>query len=244
MAELFGLSYSPWTEKARWALEHHRVSYRYVEHVPMLGEPYLRWKAQKLTGRVTVPLFVDGGAPVMDSLAIAAYAEGTGRSKPLFPAENRAKIEAWNARSERALAAARGLVVSRTAASPQAKAAALPPFVPDALRPALTSVASLGVAFFRLKYGLDAAGEDERRAVIAADLRTLRESLAGRPYLFDDFTYADIAMATVLQAVRPVDGAFLPLHTGTREAWTDPVLAPQFEDLCAWRDALYAKHRT
>ncbi len=243
MAELFGLSYSPWTEKARWALEHHRVSYRYVEHLPMLGEPYLRWKAQRLTGRVTVPLFVDGGAPIMDSLSIAAHADRTGRSSPLFPAEHRDAIQDWNARSERALAAARGLVVARTAASPRAKVEALPPLIPKPLRPALTSVASMGLAFFRLKYGLDAAGEGERREVIASELRTLRDALAGRPYLFEGFTYADIAMATVLQAVRPVDGAFLPLRSATREAWTDPVLAPQFEDLIAWRDALYTNHR-
>lgn len=244
MAELFGLSYSPWTEKARWALEHHRVSFRYVEHVPMLGEPYLRWKARKLTGRVTVPLFVDGGEPIMDSLAIAAYAERGGRASPLFPAGKQAAIEGWNARSERALAAARGLVVARTAASPLAKQEALPPLVPGALRPALTSVATMGVAFFRLKYGLDAAGEDERRDVIAAELRGLRDALGGRPYLLEDgFTYADIAMAVVLQAVQPVDGAFVPLRPGTRDAWADPVLAGPFQDLCEWRDRLYAEHR-
>ncbi len=243
MAELFGLSYSPWTEKARWALEHHRASYRYVEHVPMLGEPYLRWKAQKLTGRVTVPLFVDGGEPIMDSLAIAAHAERGGQGSPLFPAAKQAEIEAWNARSERALAAARGLVVARTAASRLAKQEALPPLVPESLRPALTSVATMGVAFFRLKYGLDAAGEGERRDVIAGELRGLRDALGGRPYLFEGFTYADIAMAVVLQAVQPVDGAFVPLRPGTRDAWADPVLAGPFQDLCEWRDRLYAKHR-
>ena len=38
MNELYGLSYSPWTEKARWALLHHRILFRYVEHAPMRDE--------------------------------------------------------------------------------------------------------------------------------------------------------------------------------------------------------------
>ncbi len=243
MAELIGLSYSPWTEKARWALDHHRISYRYAEHVPMLGEPLLRWKARQATGRVTVPLLVADGRPVMDSLAIARHAEHRGRGAPLFPERERATIDAWNARSERALAAARGLIVARTARSDAAKQEALPPLIPRALRPALTSVATLGVAFFRLKYDLDQAGEDERRAVIAEELRTLREALSGRPYLLGAFSYADITMSAVLQAVRPVDGAYVRLRPATREAWTDPTLAADFPDLVAWRDTLYATHR-
>lgn len=243
MAELIGLTYSPWTEKARWALDHHRVSYRYAEHLPMLGEPLLRWKARRPTGRVTVPLFVEAGGPVMDSLAIARHAERHGRGTPLFPEPHRAAIDAWNTRSERALAAARGLIVARTARSHRAKEEALPPLIPRALRPSLTSVASMGLAFFRFKYDLDQAGEDERRAVISEELRALREALGGRPHVLDGFTYADITMAAVLQAVRPVDGAFIRLRPATREAWTDPSLSADFPDLLAWRDALYSAHR-
>lgn len=243
MAELVGLSYSPWTEKARWALDHHRISYRYAEHVPMLGEPLLRWKARRPTGKVTVPLFVDGGAPVMDSFAIARHVEPRGRGAPLVPYEQLGPIEAWNARSERALAAARGLIVARTARSERAKEEALPPIIPRSMRPSLTSVATMGLTFFRLKYDLDEAGEDERRGVIAEHLRALREGLRGRPHLLDGFTYADITMAAALQAVRPVDARYIRLRPATREAWTDPQLASEFADLVEWRDALYASHR-
>ncbi len=35
---LIGLHYSPWTEKARWALDRQRVPYAFEEHLPMLGE--------------------------------------------------------------------------------------------------------------------------------------------------------------------------------------------------------------
>ena len=43
---LYGVGYSPWTERARWALDHHRIAYRYREHLPMLGEPMLRRRAR------------------------------------------------------------------------------------------------------------------------------------------------------------------------------------------------------
>ena len=46
MRTLYGLTQSAWTEKARWALEHHGIAYRYHEHVPVLGEVLLRLKAR------------------------------------------------------------------------------------------------------------------------------------------------------------------------------------------------------
>ncbi len=47
MATLHGLSCSPWTWRARWALDHHRIDYDYREHTPMLGERRLRRLAEK-----------------------------------------------------------------------------------------------------------------------------------------------------------------------------------------------------
>lgn len=240
---LFGLWYSPWTAKARWALDHHRVPYEYTEHVPMLGEALLRWHARRPTGKVTVPLLVTDGGPITDSFAIAEWAERNGRGSPLFPEAGRREIEAWNARSERALAAGRALVVARTARSDRAKEEALPPFVPAPLRPAMRAVATTGILFFRLKYGLGDAGEEERRAVIADELRALREALRGRLYLLGDFSYADVVMAVTLQLVRPADTARMRESAGTREAWTDPVLESDFGDLLAWRDEIYKKFR-
>lgn len=243
MNQLFGLSYSPWTEKARWALDHHRLPYRYVEHMPMLGELALRRKAGDLTRKATVPLLLTPSGPLRDSLLIAEYADSRGDREPLFPEGRRAEVSAWNDRSERLLAAGRGLVVARMGASERAKQEALPAFLPAALRPALTGLASGGVAFFRWKYGLDASGDDERRAVIAGELRALREALGGRPYLLETFSFADVAMAVTLQVVRPADDEHWPLKDGTREAWRDPALEVDFGDLLEWRNDLYSKHR-
>lgn len=243
MSELCGISYSPWTHKARWALEHHRISFRYVEHVPMLGEALLRWKLMKPTGKVTVPVLLTRHGALTDSLAIAEHADRIGKGAPLFPEGKRGEVVAWNDASERALSAGRGLVVARTGRSEGAKAEAVPSFVPRALRPALTGMATAGVAFFRWKYALDGEGEEQRRAAVAEELRGLRGALAGRPYLLDDFSYADIAMSVVMQLVRPVSNDHWKLRRATREVWRDPALESEFADLAEWRDALFAKHR-
>jgi len=38
MTELVGIPFSPWSEKARWALDVRRVPYRKVTYAPLLGE--------------------------------------------------------------------------------------------------------------------------------------------------------------------------------------------------------------
>lgn len=243
MAVLVALSYSPWSEKARWALDHHQVPYEEEHYLPMIGEPGLRLRLKKPFGRVTVPVFFDGSRAITDSLEIARYAERSGEGSKLFPAQQLGAIERWNDRSEEALQAGRGLVVARTAVSPPAKREALPPFIPEAVRPLLGGVADLGVRFFLLKYQ---PSQDERaaEAVIAGVLEELREALKGRTYLVGDaFSFADIAMCAVLQIVRPVDDRYLRIGEATRVCWTTPSLAVRFPDLLKWRDELYARHR-
>lgn len=68
-------------------------------------------------------------------------------------------------------------------------------------------------------------------------------ALAGRAYLLDAFTYADVAMAVVLQMVRPVPDRYMPLGPAVREVRTNEELARGFADLVEWRDRLYARHR-
>jgi glutathione S-transferase len=51
---LVGEGFSPWTEKARWALDHHGIRYRCEEYVPLAGEPWLRLRARRFHGRISV----------------------------------------------------------------------------------------------------------------------------------------------------------------------------------------------
>ncbi len=242
MLTLVAESFAPWSEKARWALDHHRIRYDYHEHLPLVGEPWLRLRLGTLTGRVSTPTLLTDGGHYGDSFAIAAYAEEKGGGPPLFPADRGADIAAWNARSEAALAAGRVGVIARMSEVPGAKTESLPLAAPAVLQPLVGLAAGATLAFLRWKYGVD-------RDVAAADralrggLEDLRSALAGRDYLFDRFSYADITMAVILQMVRPVSDAYIRLGPAAREVWTKAPLAEEFGDLIAWRDGLYARHR-
>jgi glutathione S-transferase len=245
MHTLVGLSYSPWSEKARWALDHHRVPFAYQEYLPMIGEPALRVRMRKPLGRVSVPVLFDESGAYGDSFEIARYAERTGTGKPLFGEDRESSVAAWNERSEAILRAGRALVVYRTLESEGAQAEALPSFVPGPVRPALSSVAKVACAYLRHKYATNASTTFDHESSLRDGLDALRRALDGgkKTYLLNDFSYADVAMAAALQMVKPVNDNFVPIGPATREVWTHVELARQYADLLAWRDALYAKHR-
>ena len=242
MARFVALTYSPWSEKARWALDHHRIRYDLEEYVPMLGEPMLRVRLGRPFGRVSVPAWIDGEHRITDSFAIARHADRTGSGASLFPAGSLDTIVRWNERSEAALTAGRAMVVKKTSENRSAMEAALPQFIPSSLRPLLADVSRMGISFLRAKYGVATdMGEVER--TLAEVLEELRSALKGRTYLLDELSYADLVMAVVVQLVRPVSDDYLPLAPATRETWTHRPFEERFADLCDWRDALYAKHR-
>lgn len=238
------LSYSPWSEKARWALDHHRIDYREVEHVPMLGAPLLRARLRRPVGRVTVPALIDGKHVFRDSFDIALHAERRGQGEPLFPRGMKDAIATWNARSERILEAGRGLLLDKTLGSAAAMQEAIPSAFPRAARSRVVWMAKAGVRFLAWKYGSggrDPSTECER---IARELEAFREVLSGtESYVLGRFTYADVVMAASLQVVWPVSNRWVPLGDGTRGVWEEPALAGRFSDLLAWRDWLYDRHR-
>lgn len=240
--ELIAESFAPWSEKARWALDHHGVAYTAREYVPLLGEPWLRWRLRTPLGRVSVPVLLADDGAHRDSFAIARYAERVGTGTPLIPPARDAEVVAWNGRSETGLWAGRVGVVARLEEVPGARAAALPSDLPAALRPLAESAAGLTLAYLRWKYrfGRDVAGSVRTLRDVLEDLRA---ALAGRSYVLDAFSYADVAMAVVLQMVEPVADRYVPLAPALRAVWTNEELARHFADLVEWRDALYARHR-
>jgi glutathione S-transferase len=240
---LVGEYFSPWTEKARWALDHHAIAHDYSEHVPLIGEPLLRLRARSLTGRVSVPLLITESGPLPDSLAIAQYAEKTGVGEPLFPEAQRGAIREWNERSERAISAARVSYLDRVSKSRDAKLEMQPAVFPDFVRRASLPAADLAIAFLRRKYGVDGEAQRAAEGAWTTELDALRSALAGRPYLLDRFSYADIAMALGLQFLAPVADTYLPLGPATRASCRHEALADAYADLVAWRDTLYERHR-
>lgn len=235
------LPYSPWSNKAQWALDVAGVDYDLAAHTPMLSEPGLRWAIARTgvrVGRVTVPVLFERGRPALvDSLDIARRAADLGPDAGLFPAAHVDAIEAWNARSEAALRAARILVSGAVAADRSALLESLPR--PMRLPVIGGLVARSGLAFFERKYGVGTPGDAERAALVDF-LDHLRAGLGGRPYLFDALTYADLTTAVVLHTVEPP--AEMVVGPASRRAWRQPGLAAEYGDLVAWRDGLMARH--
>lgn len=228
---LIGESFSPWTQKARWALEYCGVEYRYSEYTPTLSEPALRWRLRQWSGRVSVPVLLVGRRAVRGSWEIARHAASQAGDDRLG---DFARIEAWNDLGEAALAEVRTRVVRCVLDSPAALDEAMIGVVPRGLRGALRFVAR------------DAARRLDRKY---ADLVALRRALqatreglraAGGDHLLGSFSYADIAMAVVLEAIAPIARTEPPLGAATRNCWSDPALAKEFADLLHWRSRLAA----
>lgn len=239
--QLVALPYSPWSNKAQWALDVAGLDYDVSVYAPMIGEPALRRRIRKSGGgggRPTVPvLFEEGRPPLTDSLAIARRAAELNPAAGLFPPAHAAGIEAWNTRSETAKRAARALVSQGLGEHPRALLESLPR--PLRLPVVGPLIARSGMAFFRRKYGLHGAGEGER-GTLRGVLDTWRAALSGRDYVFGTMTYADLAMAVVLHAVEPPAQMVVGEHS--RDVWRQPELAADYGDLIAWRDRLIARH--
>ena len=251
MRTLVSLSYSPWSEKARWALDHRAIEYRTEEYTPMLGEPGLRLRTGKLRGKISVPVLLGEGKAIFDSIEIARRADVVAGSPLLFPPGRDAEIARWNDDSEAAMAAGRALLLKVMARDEKSQLESLPRFIPAALRSAMRPVAAFGIRYVASKY-TSAEADERNEAKLLHTLESLRAALKARreksgargwTLLESGFSYADIVMAVVLQGVRPVADEYIRLGPATRELWTHPVLAAKFPDLLEWRDELYAKTR-
>jgi glutathione S-transferase len=244
MAELLGATYSPWTERARWALDLRRVPYRFRQYVPMVGELALRRKLGRWRGPVSVPvLTTDEGVVIPDSTAIARWADGHGQGPRLFPAGQDAVIDRWVVRADDGLGAGRALSLARILGDREAMAELVPRGVRKVLGPLAASVGKLGILRTRKKYGGGRASLAEHAAVLDGVLDELRAALAGRATLLATLSYADLAVAQVLAYVQP-PATGLRLGKASGPLYGDPALAARYPELVAWRDALYAAHRS
>lgn len=239
---LYAASYSPWSEKARWALDHADVAFVEVAYTPMLSEASFRFKRGSLKGAVSIPTLLGADGPISDSLLIARWADGQGDGS-LFPEAHMEEIEEWNYRCEAALSAGRILATRRVAGSEAARREALPAPLQGALYPFFAPLADLGIAFLTRKYGFGEASSESAEQAIRKTLEAGRSAIVregGHP-VGDRFTFADIALANSLHFVSP--HASLRMGEATRACFTQPALAHEFADLLAWRDACYEAHR-
>ncbi|EDM76829.1 hypothetical protein PPSIR1_04453 [Plesiocystis pacifica SIR-1] len=242
---LWGLHYSPWTEKARWALDVNEVDYRYREHLPMIGELPLRWHTRSRDKGVpaSVPLLLDEAGSHGDSEQIARRAELLGKGFGLFPEGGDATLAEWTERAQAALEHARALVIHATTQSDLAQIESLPPAVPSLMRRSMRGVARRGARFLARKYGADPSALDEHERALQEFCSALAKALARGDHLIEDrLSYADMVCAVAVNAMNPP--AHLFRHKpATRGVWTREAIVEAHPEVFAWRDRLYARHR-
>ena len=235
---LYGESFSPWTKKARWALELCRVGYDYREYTPTLSEPGLRLRLGQWTGQISVPLLIAADGVRRGSWAIARLADERAGDNRLG---DFARIETWDALSEDALAEGRTRVVRSVLASPAALAESLPAFVPSPLRRPLRVIARYAAQRLDRKYA-HLVKPGALREALAQTRAGLADS--DSDYLLGEFSYADVTMAVVLETIAPIARTEPPLGPAVAACWHDTALADEFADLVAWRDRLAANPAT
>lgn len=205
----------------------------------MLGVPLLRARMGWPRGPITVPVFFDGSVVLRESLDIARHAETLGRAAPLFPEGRDADVAHWNGLADVISRAGRALLMPRLAKNDRALVESMPPSIPTPLRRAATPVALSVVRYIARKHDVREEAAEQDRATIRVALRTLRERLERGDHVLGTWSYADVALASALQFVRPCD-RLVPLGEATTTAWTDEALALEHEDVLAWRDRVVA----
>ena len=248
MLELLSIPYSPWSEKARWALDACGLEYATRPYQPLVGEPALRVLLRRPFARVSVPVLIDGKRVIDESLQIAKYVDALGASPTLFPVGSEAVICDFDAASERGLSAGRALALTRMLDDREALEEQIPKNMRRVLGPLSLSVARAGVERTLRKYGATDSSVADHHAMLASVLVSLRADLArSRPAeprtLLAKFSYADIVMSQVLCFVEPPQSAHFRIGPGSRRCYVDTALREQFADLIAWRDSLYARYR-
>ncbi|RDZ26706.1 glutathione S-transferase N-terminal domain-containing protein [Lysobacter silvisoli] len=227
---LVGEAFSPWTIKARWALDRCGVAYAYREYTPGLSEPWLRWKLGRWRQPVSVPVMLTPGRALLGSWEIAQYAGQQAGEECLGAFD---QIQPWDQISEHGLAAARTRVVRAVLADDRTLDEAVP-FLPAGARFLLRPVARNVAGRLDRKYAALAFADAHRDALLA-----VRSALAqsGTGFVLDRFSYADISLSVLLEAVVPQSGPAVlgPAH---RACWHHAALAAEFADLLEWRAGL------
>lgn len=242
--ELLSLPYSPWSERARWALDARGVVYVRKRFQPLLGEPALRVRLRRFSGRVSVPvLFTDDGH-FADSVEIARWANTQGRASApdLFPAVHEEATRTLQLASDTALEAGRSLALRRVLASDAALADLVPPPL-RRLGSIALAIARSGVRRTLSKYGVAGLDSERAHAELHGALTEIRRFVPkgnGTRPIFGTLTFADITAAQALTFIMPVVHPAYRIAEASRSAFEDAPLKSEFADLLEWRDALYA----
>lgn len=226
---LVHVPYSPWSFKARLALELGGVAHDRRVYLPTLTEPWLRLKLGRIRGKVTVPVLFTAQGALTDSLEIARYALG----ETALWADHDA-IAGWNDWSQQLLELGRVRTTALVREDPEALRASLPSGL-DRLGPVGLAVGRDAARRLLRKYPV--AGGPDPVDAMAALLDELQQALQGRRFLVgEDLSYADVTAAIGLSFVQaPLS---LPVGGASRPHWEVPALVERYASVLRWRDGV------
>ena len=245
---LYGLTISPWTRRAKWALDHHRIDYHEHEFIPLLSEPALRLRARRgLAKRLTVPILIsDQGDVIADSYEIGRWADSRGESATLSASDP--EVRQWIERLEPVFLAARARTTTQTLRDPEALRATARSILPvGPAASALWPLAYVGVRYIMAKYDV-AAHESALLAhqeAARGALRALQGAITGRVYICHDrFSLADVFGALAVEVSAPTPRYSPALDDVMRATWRDDALQGDeaLAPLLAWRDMIMEQH--
>ena len=241
MYTLLGNALSPWTIKARWALELCAVPHAFKQYVPPLHEPLLRLRTRSFRGAVSVPVLLAPRGAVWGAGPIAELAnEWAHTRRGALPLGDLSAAAPWLSLSDQASSEGRARVTAGYLRNEDAQVEAMPAFIPRFLRRPLRFMARDASARIARKYAHLVSEGALRNAL---ELTRARLALAGGTYLLGELSYADLAIAATLEMVSPCVVTSPVLGAATREVWGDPQLAHEFADLLRWRARLIATTR-
>ncbi len=227
---LVSIPFSPWSRRAKLALQRAGVAFDLRTYTPTLSEPWLRWKLGRAVGQVTVPVLFTAEGPLTDSFDIARYAA---RSNPaLLPDSQLDAVRTWNERADAALWAGRVITTRAVRADPSALQASLPPPI-RALGPLGRAIGNDATRRLLAKYP-DPRDDAALTQALADYADALADALGGREHLLDGPTYADITAAFGLAFIAPDPSA--KLAPEAVPCWTRPDIVRRHAALFAWRD--------
>ncbi|TNE87906.1 MAG: glutathione S-transferase family protein [Deltaproteobacteria bacterium] len=238
MATLYYLPHSPWSERARWALDTCGIDREERVYVSRFGAPWLRLKLRRFAKPITMPLMLVHGQVLDDSLDIARWADARA-SAGLFPDAHAAEVAAWHGLADRVLAAGRRRTTRLVRADPAAiKATAAKTLPGGGLLPGF--VLQETADWLLAKYAhLEEDTDDE--AILVEGLERLTAAIADGEYLVGgQRTWADIAMATGLGFIDPHPSMQPHVPAAALPHWRAPALAERFPEALAWRDRIWA----
>jgi len=231
MALLVHIPYSPWSRRARLALDRLDLDLPRRAYVPVLSEPWLRAKLRRPAGRITLPVLLRRGqAPLTDSWDIVAWGQEQAGTEVLLPPALVEQVRAWADLADRAMEAGRLRTAERVLVDRDALTASLPPPI-RTMGPVGRWIGRDATRRLIRKYPSSADAEPLRalcEAIHRARAETGDDTLLGTP------TYADLAAACALAFVQPDAASKVP--RAAQGAWTEPELVQAHPDVLAWRD--------